>query len=153
VSGLICSLKGHRPGEKIIRNGGRAFARCARCGVDLIETDGQWRTPPKGARIVWRPSDRIASATISAPVMTETSAVAQAPELHAKHEFHAKPELQAKAELEAADEADQRENADRRERNERRKEKAPLPGFLRGNDRRSGQRDRRRSFGRRFTGE
>jgi hypothetical protein len=117
----MCSLKGHRPGERIIRNGGRAFGHCVRCGADLVEIHGAWRTPPKGARIVWMPADSRA----------------------------AEPEP-AQA---GPGQADQRENADRREGAERRKVKGALPAFLRGRDRRSGQRDRRLAFGRRFRGE
>jgi hypothetical protein len=119
----MCRLKGHRPGERIIRNGGRAFARCRRCGADLVEIDGAWRAPPKGARIVWTPA--------GSKTADETSVEAEP----------------------GAPIADQRVGADRRAASERRKTKGPLPAFLRGKDRRSGQRDRRRAFGRRFRGE
>jgi hypothetical protein len=50
---LICSFKGHHPGERIFHNRGHGFGLCARCGVDLVEIKGAWRTPPKGMRIVW----------------------------------------------------------------------------------------------------
>ena len=113
-----CRIKGHAPGDRIVRNGGRAFATCLNCGADLIEKDGKWSTPPKGVRIVWAPA--------------------------AAREAEA-PESGSEEQREAAD-GDRRAGADRR------KARGPLPGFLRGKDRRSGQRDRRTAFGRRFRG-
>ena len=53
MQGLRCKFQGHIPDERIIESHGRRFARCARCGVDLIEHEGGWQTPPKGQRIVW----------------------------------------------------------------------------------------------------
>ena len=113
-----CRIKGHAPGDRIVRNGGRAFANCLNCGADLIEKDGKWSTPPKGVRIVWAPV---------APHGAEPA------------------ESQAEERREAAD-GERRAGADRR------KVRGPLPRFLRGKDRRSGQRDRRTAFGRRFRG-
>jgi len=57
------------------------------------------------------------------------------------------------AEPTAAAEAPDQRKGDRRRSEDRRKTKGPLPAFLRGRDRRSGQRDRRLAFGRRFKGE
>jgi uncharacterized Zn finger protein (UPF0148 family) len=123
VLGFKCRIKGHAPGERIVRNAGLGFARCTRCGADLVEKDGKWSIPPKGARIVWAPRETIGEAE---PV--ETAAPAE-------------PEA-----------ADQRASGDRRKGEDRRKAKGALPAFLRGKDRRSGQRDRRTAFGRRFRG-
>ena len=114
MQGLRCKFQGHIPDERIIESHGRRFARCARCGADLIEQNGSWQTPPRGQRIVW--------AAVEAG--------------------------------EASGMTDQRaESGDRRTGEDRRKAKGgPLPAFLRGRDRRSGQRDRRTAFGRRFRG-
>jgi hypothetical protein len=37
-----------------MRNAGHHFARCTRCGGDLVEADGRWSTAPKGFRIIWK---------------------------------------------------------------------------------------------------
>jgi hypothetical protein len=85
---------------------------------------GKWVTPPKGARIVWAP-----------------------PEGHGPGD--ATPgDAEAVEHLAPVERAD----SDRREGRDRRKLKGPLPSFLRGQERRSGQRDRRTAFGRRFKG-
>jgi hypothetical protein len=51
---LLCSIGGHSPSEQRIRNAGNHFARCTRCGFDLVENDGRWSTAPKGFRIIWK---------------------------------------------------------------------------------------------------
>lgn len=54
---ILCSILGHsRPAEKPIWNDGYFFARCGRCGDDIVRR-GQsraWRDVPKGHRISWR---------------------------------------------------------------------------------------------------
>ena len=54
-STLACTLRGHAPGAEQIENNGVRFARCRRCGTDLIQEKGAWQPVPKGYRIVWRP--------------------------------------------------------------------------------------------------
>jgi hypothetical protein len=111
----MCRIQGHGPGEPIVESHGRRFARCARCGADLIESEGGWQTPPRGMRIAWAALDD--GATGEDPTEQRSS------------------------------------DGERRKGEDRRKNRgAPLPGFLRGRERRSGQRDRRTAFGRRFTG-
>lgn len=51
---IFCSVGGHRPSEQRIRNAGHHFARCTRCGADLVEVDERWSTAPAGFRIIWK---------------------------------------------------------------------------------------------------
>ena len=119
-----CRFKGHVPGDRIVRNAGHGFARCTRCGADIVETDGKWSVPPKGARIVWTDAERRQAAEAA------EAAEADRPAPPSRREAV----------------------SDRRRAEDRRKKKGPLPAFLAGKDRRSGQRDRRTAFGRRFRG-
>jgi hypothetical protein len=51
---LLCGLGLHRAGRVVGHNNGYSFARCARCGRDLVrEPGGKWREP-RGYRVVWR---------------------------------------------------------------------------------------------------
>jgi hypothetical protein len=51
---LLCGLGLHRAGRVLGHNNGYSFARCARCGRDLVrEPGGKWREP-RGYRVVWR---------------------------------------------------------------------------------------------------
>lgn len=40
------------PGE--VRNQGFGFSRCQRCGRDMVRSKREWRTVPRGFRVVWR---------------------------------------------------------------------------------------------------
>jgi hypothetical protein len=51
---LFCSIGGHSASEQRMRNAGHHFARCTRCGIDLVEHEGRWSTAPKGFRIIWK---------------------------------------------------------------------------------------------------
>lgn len=51
---LLCGLGLHRGGQVLGHNNGYSFARCERCGRDLVrEPGGKWREP-RGYRVVWR---------------------------------------------------------------------------------------------------
>ena len=51
---LTCRLFGHAPDPFPRWNEGYYFARCRRCGTQLVRTAyGRWQPPPRGFRIVW----------------------------------------------------------------------------------------------------
>lgn len=50
---LLCRLGGHEAGAGEIYNGGYYFARCRRCGEDMIRSGAAWRMVPPGHRVVW----------------------------------------------------------------------------------------------------
>jgi len=50
---IACALRGHKPRAEQIENRGLVFARCRRCGADLVRKAGEWQAVPKGYRIVW----------------------------------------------------------------------------------------------------
>lgn len=53
---LICTLAGHRAGPETW-NDGLYFARCTRCGGDLIRQRGaEWAALPPGLRVTWHPN-------------------------------------------------------------------------------------------------
>jgi hypothetical protein len=53
-SPLACRLFGHDPDPFPRWNEGYYFARCRRCGTQLVRTAyGRWQLPPRGFRIVW----------------------------------------------------------------------------------------------------
>ena len=49
-----CASGRHSPGNPIVRNQGFDFSHCRHCACDLIRSDRQWRTVPRGFRVVWR---------------------------------------------------------------------------------------------------
>jgi CheY-like chemotaxis protein len=51
---ITCAIRGHAPGAEQSRNGGLTFARCRRCGADLVRKEGVWHPVPRGYRVVWR---------------------------------------------------------------------------------------------------
>jgi CheY-like chemotaxis protein len=51
---ITCAVRGHSPGAEQIENAGVVFARCRRCGTDLVRRKGPWQPVPKGYRVVWR---------------------------------------------------------------------------------------------------
>ena len=53
---ITCAIRGHQPGAKQTRNAGTTFARCRRCGADLVGRGGDWEPVPKGFRVVWKPA-------------------------------------------------------------------------------------------------
>jgi len=119
--GIVCSLAGHRPSERTMRNAGYHFSRCVRCSVDLVHQDGRWVTAPRGFRIVWK--EVTAEGEDPFPPAAEPAAG-----------------IEAAAEAETAPE-DQRERGDRRS-----KAKAERPRYL-VKERRAPVRDRRKGFG------
>ncbi len=54
---IACRFTGHEASDETVANGGRLFSRCLRCGRDLIELGGAWKSAPKGFRIVWRSAE------------------------------------------------------------------------------------------------
>jgi CheY-like chemotaxis protein len=54
---ITCAVRGHAPGAEQIANAGVVFARCRRCGADLVRKSGDWQPVPNGFRVVWRPAD------------------------------------------------------------------------------------------------
>jgi hypothetical protein len=52
---ILCKLAGHRPVPSNIWNDGYYFSRCSNCDCEMIGRGGEWRTVPRGYRIVWRP--------------------------------------------------------------------------------------------------
>lgn len=53
---IACRSGNHCLPADPILNQGFAFARCTRCGRDLLRAGGSWREPPRGFRIVWKGS-------------------------------------------------------------------------------------------------
>jgi hypothetical protein len=51
---LSCALRGHEAGAGEVYNGGYYFARCRRCGLDMIRSGAAWQKVPSGHRVVWR---------------------------------------------------------------------------------------------------
>jgi hypothetical protein len=51
---IACRSGNHCLPADPILNQGFAFARCTRCGRDLLRAAGTWRAPPRGFRIVWK---------------------------------------------------------------------------------------------------
>jgi hypothetical protein len=51
---LLCALGGHEAGTGEVYNGGYYFARCRRCGRDMIRCGAAWQMVPGGHRVVWR---------------------------------------------------------------------------------------------------
>ncbi len=52
--GILCSVGRHRPDSGRVWNDGYWFSRCTGCERDLIGRCGEWRTIPRGYRVVWR---------------------------------------------------------------------------------------------------
>ncbi len=50
----LCALRAHRPSTPGIWNRGIQFSRCARCGHDLVATNGSWERVPPRYRVVWK---------------------------------------------------------------------------------------------------
>jgi CheY-like chemotaxis protein len=65
---MVCALRGHAPGDRQVRNRGYTFARCRRCGADLIRQGETWLPVPKGYRIVWKAPPASAPAEVPAEV-------------------------------------------------------------------------------------
>jgi hypothetical protein len=51
---LLCFIQGHAPSSDEVWNRGYSFARCRRCECDMIRSDGEWETVPRGHRVVWK---------------------------------------------------------------------------------------------------
>jgi hypothetical protein len=52
---MFCTLGGHEAGASEIYNGGYYFARCRRCGTDMIRCGAAWQKVPSGHKVVWKP--------------------------------------------------------------------------------------------------
>lgn len=144
---IFCALTGHRASSDTIFNGGHNFARCTRCRTDLVQQRGQWTTPPKGFRIVWRKGEAAAAGAGAVDDVLElASSLAAAPELPLASE----PAVAwlEEAEAEAAD-TDMPAPLERR-RIDRRAPGGSHPNFA-GPDRRRQQ--RRHEFGKRTAGK
>lgn len=51
---LLCTVQGHAPSSEQVWNRGYSFAKCRRCSCDMIRSDGEWRTVPRGHKVVWK---------------------------------------------------------------------------------------------------
>lgn len=51
---LSCFIQGHFASEEQVWNRGYSFAKCRRCGCDMIRSDGGWDIVPRGHRVVWK---------------------------------------------------------------------------------------------------
>jgi len=51
---LWCAIVGHRVEHEPVWNQGFYFARCTRCGEDVIRVPGEKWHIPRNARVVWR---------------------------------------------------------------------------------------------------
>ena len=50
----MCTAGSHVFAAGTVRNQGFEFGRCGHCHRDLIRSGRQWRSVPKGFRVVWR---------------------------------------------------------------------------------------------------
>jgi hypothetical protein len=51
-----CAIGGHKAAPRQIYNSGFYFGACVRCGRDLVRAPrGEWRAPPAGHRVTWKP--------------------------------------------------------------------------------------------------
>ncbi|MDP8994275.1 MAG: hypothetical protein M3N07_04700 [Pseudomonadota bacterium] len=51
---LLCFIQGHAPASDEVWNRGYSFSKCRRCHCDLIRSDGEWETVPRGHRVAWK---------------------------------------------------------------------------------------------------
>ena len=51
---LLCFIQGHAPGAEEIWNRGYSFTKCKRCQCDMLRSDGDWQTVPRGHRVAWK---------------------------------------------------------------------------------------------------
>ena len=51
---IFCLSGTHLLPADPVANQGFTFARCTRCGRDLMRLGNAWRRPPRGFRIVWK---------------------------------------------------------------------------------------------------
>ena len=51
---MLCFFQGHSPSDDQVWNRGYSFSRCRRCRCDLIRSDAEWQTVPRGHRVVWK---------------------------------------------------------------------------------------------------
>lgn len=74
---LLCRLGAHRPGNAPVWNHGFYFARCRRCGTDLVRTTySGWRAP-RGYRVSWQttPPESVVAAEADALAASEARIV------------------------------------------------------------------------------
>lgn len=51
---FVCFIQGHSPSDEQVWNRGYSFSKCRRCCCDLIRSDADWDTVPRGHRVVWK---------------------------------------------------------------------------------------------------
>ena len=51
---LLCFIQGHAASTEEVWNRGYSFSKCRRCQCDMIRSDGEWETVPRGHRVVWK---------------------------------------------------------------------------------------------------
>ena len=51
---VLCFIQGHSPSEDQVWNRGYSFSKCRRCRCDMVRSDGDWETVPRGHRVVWK---------------------------------------------------------------------------------------------------
>ncbi|HEY0027610.1 MAG TPA: response regulator [Allosphingosinicella sp.] len=78
---LTCTLRGHAPDAEQIVNKGLVFARCRRCGADMVRKAGRWHAVPKGYRIAWPQAAAPAEAPPPSPPLAAVPAPTPPPPL------------------------------------------------------------------------
>jgi hypothetical protein len=53
-----CIIRKHAPIARTARNQGFEFSRCRQCDRDLVRSNREWKTVPKGFRVVWKEARR-----------------------------------------------------------------------------------------------
>lgn len=82
---FACLAGNHAPNPNPVLNQGFAFARCTRCGRDMMRSHNAWRRAPKGFRIVWKrrpatkPDPAQLALDLSAPVRDPAAPIPAAP--------------------------------------------------------------------------
>lgn len=51
---ILCFIQGHSPSDEQVWNRGYSFSKCRRCRCDLVRSDADWDTVPRGHRVVWK---------------------------------------------------------------------------------------------------
>jgi hypothetical protein len=82
---IICTLFGHRVIAEPVWNSGFYFARCARCGADIVKIPGERWHRPRNARVTWQRE---------APISQKSAILANLPEEPGNH--HEPPVQKAK---------------------------------------------------------
>ena len=51
---ILCFIQGHSPSDEQVWNRGYSFSKCRRCRCDLVRSEADWDTVPRGHRVVWK---------------------------------------------------------------------------------------------------